>query len=769
MVNVKLIGISELDKVSFFNEFIKRISKYDCLKTKFDTDGTFSNSFSFFYKSNNHKDNLKDDDLYKELVTFRFNLKNNIYNADIIYIFVNGDYFMSNSREQKCRNIKRHLSRFITPYLSEYVTRNQGKLPLIFFAVTKSFKVLKKNKISEIHSILRETFSSLFDSENKGYQEPYAICIDIEKHYSISIPFLIGIYSLFQESGKTDGKNIIKKVLEKELRIYQNFMITDFRAGTLPISINKPNWHTLPLPSECFGKKILSRLMYSFSKKSEDTSIYKQQKIFMRRIFMTNTERFQTRFTALGMSNSGKTCYVMGMYSEMASGIRGWTVCTANADADRITRQLKIMENGKENGCDRFPAGTQDYEFDDYEFKLYFRNHKIMNFNWIDYAGRILEESGINSDISDKLEESILNSTTLYIFVDGKFFIEGTTKQKIKKVRRGCSDMINPKITQFMKNHENAMPPIVFVITKSDLYNKHTSLDEIKEILKECFSSIFYDENSLAYVTEISLGYELAENDYSGEIEPVNIQTPFFIGIAHDFSKRCEEIMDEIMENIHIKQEAIKRSELAIEEDFSEIQQSEKNIMENSDKIAKNQFEINSKKREIEKRKLEIAELEKEVARQLDNIQSENQKIDSLSSNFIKRIWNKRKIEEAKGNVSSYEQYKKNAVNKADKKKDENSLDESSISRNKLGISLAEMNNDMERDNIDRNKYDIEEQKKIIVNAEKNIAENMEEHKKYLEMLNDVLEELKKQSDDEQFIVIKGGQEIRFSTENIQI
>ena len=92
---------------------------------------------------------------------------------------------------------------------------------------------------------------------------------------------------------------------------------------------------------------------------------------------------FSTRFTALGLSGSGKTCYVMGMYSEMASGIRGWTIRTANADADRISRQLRIMEN--RTGGDRFPSGTQDYEFDDYEFELYFRNQKIMNFNWVDF------------------------------------------------------------------------------------------------------------------------------------------------------------------------------------------------------------------------------------------------------------------------------------------------------------------------------------------------------------------------------------------------
>ena len=42
-----------------------------------------------------------------------------------------------------------------------------------------------------------------------------------------------------------------------------------------------------------------------------------------------------TRFTALGMSGSGKTCYVLGMYYQMITGYKGFSL---KADGDSVSR-----------------------------------------------------------------------------------------------------------------------------------------------------------------------------------------------------------------------------------------------------------------------------------------------------------------------------------------------------------------------------------------------------------------------------------------------
>ena len=43
-----------------------------------------------------------------------------------------------------------------------------------------------------------------------------------------------------------------------------------------------------------------------------------------------------TRFTALGMSGSGKTCYLLGMYYEMCVGVRKFTLVTTNQAASKL-------------------------------------------------------------------------------------------------------------------------------------------------------------------------------------------------------------------------------------------------------------------------------------------------------------------------------------------------------------------------------------------------------------------------------------------------
>lgn len=241
-------------------------------------------------------------------------------------------------------------------------------------------------------------------------------------------------------------------------------------------------------------------------------------------------EERKTKFTALGMQNAGKTCYVLGMYYAMVSGIKGWTLLTANATADKLTRWARIID--KENGMDRFPPGTTNEEFTNYQFCLHYLNKPIMSFDWIDYAGVLFES--ISSAAFATIEKAIETSTALYIFLDGEDLCFSDVKERMKNIGRHCSRYIQPHITTFMTKHKGQIPPVVFVITKADLCRKYITMGEIKEILDEKFSSLLYDPQAKVYVTAVSLGEDLADDDYSGEVDPINVQIPFFIGIYHE-------------------------------------------------------------------------------------------------------------------------------------------------------------------------------------------------------------------------------------------
>lgn len=471
---------------------------------------------------------------------------------------------------------------------------------------------------------------------------------------------------------------------------------------------------------------------------------------------------WNTRFTALGMKGTGKTCYIMGMYSEMSSGIRGWSLKTANIDADRITRRLKRMQN--EVGPDRFPPGTQDTTFDDYEFELYFCHNKVMNFNWIDYAGVILEDSSSGYDTLKCLDDSILNSTTLYIFVDGELFCNGDTKRKIKKVRNECGNYINPRITEFMSNHKNQIPPVVFVVTKSDLCDKYTDMNEIKEVLKKSFSSIFLSDETLAYIVKVSLGNEIAENDYSGEIDPVQVQTPFFIGIAHDFFSKCTELMAEIEADNKKMQNAISDCENEIERDNASIELSRLNI-----EMEELHMDLISRRSQAKKeqnkaylRKIEQAKAE--IQKNDDAIRNQQEYISSKSGKglfgFFTRLLYKSVITEAEANIRQYQKQKAEADSYVSENEKNISNNNNTIEKNDSEISDIKKSINSNHREINNKEDNIHRNMEIIEQSEENIRINTEKCNKYKELLKDIWSELKCQSATGNFIAIKAGQEI---------
>lgn len=300
-----------------------------------------------------------------------------------------------------------------------------------------------------------------------------------------------------------------------------------------------------------------------------------------------------TRFTALGLSGSGKTCYILGMYYEMVTGVKGFTLKTLNETASKLEDWMDKLDD--ETGADRFPAGTGLTEVSNYEFDLNYQNQKIMSFDWMDYGGRTLREKENNPEAFAELKKSISESAALYIFVDGDLLCDEDTERKIKNVKRKCGRIINPFLTDFIQEKSSQLPPIVFVITKSDLCKHYIKNNkEIYDVLYESFNSIF-GKNSRCYITTVSLGNEIAEED--GEADPINIQIPFFIGIYHEFFNACNYIKNRINNQISESKSSISSSNSEISyqrgrwffTNYDKISRAEGNIKEQKKKIKENE------------------------------------------------------------------------------------------------------------------------------------------------------------------------------------
>ena len=174
-----------------------------------------------------------------------------------------------------------------------------------------------------------------------------------------------------------------------------------------------------------------------------------------------------TKYTIVGMSSSGKTCFLTAMYMRMATGVDGFTLWTTEDTRRKYERDILALRKG-EAGLDRFPAATPNAENATklYEFRLIYDTKDIISFDVIDYAGGALLDGG---PVYCQLKLSMEESTAMFIFIDGASLCDEDRTARKENVYYDCAMSVTPMIQDFADSHNGQLPPIVFVVTKSDL------------------------------------------------------------------------------------------------------------------------------------------------------------------------------------------------------------------------------------------------------------------------------------------------------------
>jgi len=249
-----------------------------------------------------------------------------------------------------------------------------------------------------------------------------------------------------------------------------------------------------------------------------------------------------TKYTMIGMSSAGKTCYITGMYMKMAVGMDGFTLVTDDKTRTKLERDIQTLRCP--TGQDRFPMATRNHEDAtvSYEFRLNYDLKKIISFEMLDYAGGSLADRG---SVYSQVKQSIAESTALYVIIDGTLFCSDDREERKENVYYDCAMYITPIIQDFADSHEGQLPPIVFVITKSDLCKRYVTGEEIVSVLKSLFSPAFAD-GTTSYIAAVSLGDTISDDGYKGKFRPVNIHIPFFIGSYHEYYNRCVILKNDI-------------------------------------------------------------------------------------------------------------------------------------------------------------------------------------------------------------------------------
>lgn len=237
------------------------------------------------------------------------------------------------------------------------------------------------------------------------------------------------------------------------------------------------------------------------------------------------------KFTILGETGSGKTCYLLGMYYEMTMGVAGYTLTTQNPDDDKNLTVRYEMLNDKKRGQGRFPDPSDSMQ--KYNFDLNYAYEKILPFEWIDYPGHFLDPKyGDKSNAQYKeqyeaVEKNIKESDMLYICIDGANLTGSSTTRKIRNVKSKCGRNISPYLAEF----NGKLPPIAMIVTKFDMCEADTDAGEVKEIIEEAFEGLFQRDDVFIAIVPVSLGATLQDDSYSGDLDPLNIHLPILMGI----------------------------------------------------------------------------------------------------------------------------------------------------------------------------------------------------------------------------------------------
>lgn len=262
-----------------------------------------------------------------------------------------------------------------------------------------------------------------------------------------------------------------------------------------------------------------------------------------------------TQITILGMSGSGKTCYLLGLYYKMSSGLKGYTIATDDdADVqlrDRYARLSDVTLNREK----RFPAGTDNIS--KYVFDLQYGYNTVMSFDWVDYPGGLLDRKNSGSlEEYEDVKKAINNSSSIFICVDGLLLVGDDTEEKIDNIRDNCSNVINTFFSDYQKTNKS-IPPTAIIVTKYDVCKDDTDEDELCEIIEEAFSPFFVknEVEKIVTIIPVSIGVNIMNEDGSGRMKPINIHLPIFMGIWFALSKKIQDSVENLRRRQRITNE----------------------------------------------------------------------------------------------------------------------------------------------------------------------------------------------------------------------
>lgn len=245
------------------------------------------------------------------------------------------------------------------------------------------------------------------------------------------------------------------------------------------------------------------------------------------------------KITMLGVSNSGKTCFIYAMYDFMQKSQNGFTFITNDPDVD-----MDLNEGWESIALDGiWPNGTVETSF--YDFTVLFKSRPVMQFSWCDYRGGAITGRSTEQDSKD-LHERIKDSKCLIVCIGAdtiKKIISGDTHSGRELVR------LNSLLARFAAMQTRRIP-IIFALTKADLYTQQEH-QQLLGVIRSYFSSLYEPGAGWLFaIVPVTLG----KFDNSGEggatingtVAPKNIHIPVMFFLHSILKERIRGIQNKL-------------------------------------------------------------------------------------------------------------------------------------------------------------------------------------------------------------------------------
>ena len=227
----------------------------------------------------------------------------------------------------------------------------------------------------------------------------------------------------------------------------------------------------------------------------------------------------------LGDSTSGKTCFMVGMYTAIQDSSTFSLKATEPDEGVRLTNLWSTIVRG--SGNKRWPPPSDKPET--YNFELCYAYKPLIEFEWLDYRGGLMLDLSSPDEIR-KLRDYATESSGFFFCISGKYLEYPVTDANLQEIAIKSKANLMGQYLQYLSIDRRPARkksfPIIIIVTQYD-YCYRRDKRELMEDVKRMFPPLFAPNSGwLVMICPITLGKELAQDKDNGKIEPKNLDVP---------------------------------------------------------------------------------------------------------------------------------------------------------------------------------------------------------------------------------------------------